>query len=991
MPGTQHVGRIAMCTRRYAAPMLELGILGPLLARVNGREVALGGPRQRAVLAVLLLHRNTVVSADRLVDLVWGEDPPPTAATALQNHVSRLRLLLGPESIETRAPGYLLRTGPTDVDVDRFEILVAQAGVAPPHIARGRLREALGLIRGPVLADVASEPFAEVETARLEELRLAALEARIEADLAVGEHEAVVPELEALVAQHPYRERLHAQRMLALYRVGRQADALAAYQSARAALDEGLGIDPGPDLQALEVRVLRQDPTLAAPASAARPVGNLPAPATPLVGRTRELREVRELLTGVTAVVTITGPGGIGKTRLALEVARTLAGDQEAGGWFVDLATSTSAAQAIVTIQAVLGVPDSPDSDELRPLREFLAGRRLLLLLDNLEQVLNVAAPLAALVATTPGLRVLATSRAPLAIGAEREYPLTPLAAGLAGEAVDVDALPDAVMLFVERARAVSPGFWLTPAAAPQVAELCRRLDGLPLAIELAAARVRLLTPAAILERISQGLEVLRSERRDLPARQQSMEAAIAWSYDLLGTVTQRAFRRTAVFASGFTLEAFGAVCCEPGEDALTALSELVEHSLVERQDTRGDEARYAMLDTIAQFALQRFEATPDTEVRARHMRQYLALARTVGPSIGGTGEVPRLAALRVEHDNLRAALEWLATSGSADDLVELVAAASPFWVRGSQYREGRTWITQALAADGAGSVRARAIALRNLSVIESTLGNRRPAMDRAAASVAAWELDGDGRGLADALRVEAMAATDVGDLATAREAARRAIEVAGAVGDDRAARGARHEMAFLAAQDGDLDAALALLEENAVAMKAASDRLGLAATLGNIGDIQRERGAFEVAEAASRQAIEILRTQIDAASISSVLATLAQILVETGRLVEAAEAATEGLTVAWQSGALRELPPALDVLGGIRLLSGDAPGAVELLAASAMLRDPGAPPPVGGLAGTALNRAREALDPAVFETAWRAGSATPLDRIVELALGLAW
>ena len=975
--------------------MVEYGILGPLVASVDGTEAVLGGARTRAVLAVLLLGRGSVVSVDRLLDAVWGEDPPPTAETALQGHVSRLRRALGSDAIETRPPGYVLRSGPDAVDADRFESVVASVSGLPPRAAAARLREALALFRGPVLADLAFEPFAEVEIARLEERRLTATEARIEADLDAGDHDTVIAELEALVAEHPYRERLHAQRMLALYRAGRQADALAAYRAARKALDDGLGIDPGPELQALELRILQQDPGLAAPGQDAR-AGNLPVPATGLIGRDDDLAAVLAHLDGPARVVTLTGPGGTGKTRLAIEAAL---GAQERfpdGAWFVDLAPTTTATQAIGAIQTAFDLADVAGDDPLAPLRAHLDGRTLLLVLDNVEQVLDVAGPIATLVAQTPGLRVLATSRAPLLIAGEREVALEPLPAGPPGTPVDPDDPPPAIALFAERARLVAPGFVLTADNAADVAALCRRLDGLPLAIELAAARVRLLSPAAIMERIRRGPEVLRSNRRDQPERQRSLEAAIAWSHDLLDDGARRAFRRASLFVGGFGLGAFETVCCEPGDDGLELLEGLVEHSLIRhadapvttdddgaaREGAAGVEPRFMLLETIRQFAAARLDAVDD-EARVRHANWCRTVAEPLATAVGGPREMEAISAIRAEHDNIRAALDWLARTGRRDEQLALSAAVAPFWVRESHYREGRDRLSAALAPPSAGTERDRAIALRQVATIESTLGNGRVALERAQESVAAWEGVGDRVGLADALRITAMAAADLNELDIAREAAGRALAEATAAGEDRVVRGARHELAYLAALAGDNEETLRLLTVNAAAMRAAGDVVGLSATLSNLAETYRELGRLEEAEAVSREALEQLVRQGDEATTASGLATLAEVLLALGRVDEAALAAEDAVRRLRRTGGIRELPPILDALGACRLRSGEPARAVTLFAAATRLRETGAPGLSSDDLAAMLDGARVALGELAYEAAWTAGHDGPLDSVL--------
>jgi tetratricopeptide (TPR) repeat protein len=339
---------------------------------------------------------------------------------------------------------------------------------------------------------------------------------------------------------------------------------------------------------------------------------------------------------------------------------------------------------------------------------------------------------------------------------------------------------------------------------------------------------------------------------------------------------------------------------------------------------------------------------------------------------------------LRDSHDNLRAALEWLAGVDRRDELVELVSVLSGFWLRDSHYLEGRRRITGALALEGAGSPRARATALRNLSAIASTLGDPRAALGFAANSVRLWEAVGDVHGLADALRVESMVLNDLGDLGGARRAASLALGHAQSIGDDRTIRGARHELAYLAVQANDLGSALALLEENAEAMRLADDRLGLAATLSNLGSIQRMLGAHGHAEGSARQAIEILRTTGDDASLGSVLTTLGAILVDVGRLDEARAALVEGLAIAWRAGALHELPEMLEVLGDLWRQNGDAFRAVELYAAASVLRDASGSGLSANDLDAALADARRDLASGSYGQAWRSGSTTPLDELVE-------
>src|SRR5919201_4740755 len=599
--------------------MDEFGLLGPLLVRRDGVPLPLGGPKLRTLLAILLLEANKVVSAEHLVDSLWGENAPETARNTLQVYVSQLRKLLSPGALETAPPGYRLVVDPDTVDLLRFERLAVRGRTAraagDPATAAEELAEALALWRGPPLADLAWEQFAQSEILRLDELHLATLEDRIDADLALGRHAALVAELDQLIAENPFRERLRAQLMLALYRAGRQADALAVYQRTRRTLVDELGIEPGETLQQLERAILEHDPALDPPA-ARRPPQRVPVPPTPLLGREHELAALADLLRrDDVRLVTLTGRGGIGKTRLSLELARRLAPEFRDGSAAAFLATIHDPAPVPRTILHAVGVQEAVQDPEEALLR-VLAGAELLLLVDNFEQVLPAAGPVARLLESAPGLNVVATSRARLRIAGEHEFSVPPLADDEAAE------------LFVARAQAAKPDFAVSEQNAAAVAQLCARVDGLPLAIELAAARTKLLPPAAMLSRLGNRLELLTGGRRDAPQHQQTLRTTLDWSYDLLGEDEQRLFAQLGVFAGGCTLASAEAVC-RVDESVLEGLAGLVDESLVRQDD--GDEPRFSMLETVREYSLLRLAASGlEQEVRRRHLEHFLAFAEEV-------------------------------------------------------------------------------------------------------------------------------------------------------------------------------------------------------------------------------------------------------------------------------------------------------------------------------------------------------------------------
>ena len=662
---------------------MDFRILGPLEVVADGRVVRLNAAKPRALLAILLLHANEPVSSDRLIDDLWAGRPPATAAKVLQTYVFQLRKALGDARIVTRPTGYELSVDPTRLDLHRVERLVIEARGAAPPAAAQNLREALALWRGPPLADFTYEPWAQTEIGRLEELRLEALQERIDADLALGRHADLIGEVELLVAQHPLLERLRGQLMLALYRSGRQADALDAYRGARETLVAQLGIEPGSALRHLEQAILNQDPALdVSPGPPARALRIL---STSFVGRKRELREIRALLLRPdVGVLTLTGAAGTGKTRLAVEVAAGLDNEFPGGVVLVELAPIADADLVATTIAGALGLGGSPERGSLEALVAALRGRRALLVLDNFEQVLDAAAMLTELLAGAPGLTLLVTSRAPLDISEERIYPVSALQLPDPSRALEVDRLrrTEAVRLFVARARDIRPDFELSELNADAVAELCVRLDGLPLALELAAARIKLLSPRHVLERLGVRLEVLKAEPgAGLPERHRTLRAAIEWSYDLLGAEEQALFTSLGVFVGGFTLDGAKAIAGDLELDVVAGVESLLNNSLLRTAPMAAGEPRFGMLETIREYALERLAERGDGKaVRRRHAGFYLSLAEEAEPALLGPQQLTWLERLDAERDNLRAALTWATEDGEADVGLRIGAALWRYW-----------------------------------------------------------------------------------------------------------------------------------------------------------------------------------------------------------------------------------------------------------------------------------------------------------------------
>jgi predicted ATPase/DNA-binding SARP family transcriptional activator len=643
---------------------MEVRLLGELEFVGESGLVAVAG-KPGGVLALLALAHGRPLSADVLIERVWSAEAPPTARASLQMHVTRLRRLIGPELIVSSANGYALSVPAEAIDSVRFERStrdgLAAVARGEPEVALALLGGALALWRGGPLLDFRYEDWALPEIARLEELHQACLEAQVEARIAVGRHAEVVGELAGLIERFPHHEGFRRQHMLALYRSGRQADALEAYQAARRLMSDELGIDPSRELVDLERAILQQDASLAAPdqpgafVPARRPP--LPMPATALVGRRREVEEIAEILTGGEArVVTLTGVGGIGKTRLGLAVAREVEDRYAGGAWFVSLVATDDVTLVVPTIAQALGLGSGDAPASTGELATAIAEHELLLVLDNFEHVLPAARYVSELLSAAPRLTVLVTSQSVLRLRGERQYRVAPLELPAAGDdAVRVAANP-AVELFVSRARRASSSFRLEVEAVATVAEICRRLDGIPLALELAAARVKLLAPQAILDRLGRRLDLLTSGDRDAPERQRTLRDAIAWSYELLPGPAQELFAALGVFVDGFDLT--GAEAVTGITPALDALELLVDSSLVGLQPD--EPGRFSMLETLREFALEMLVASREYEAVARaHAAYFAEFAEGLEPLFTGGHPPAALAALEREGGNLRGALRF--------------------------------------------------------------------------------------------------------------------------------------------------------------------------------------------------------------------------------------------------------------------------------------------------------------------------------------------
>lgn len=697
---------------------VEFRILGPLEARIGGRRVDLGGSRARVLLAVLLAAGGRRVSVDRLIDGIWGPAAGGETKHTLHVHVSNLRKALEPGHragepwtvVETVGDGYRIDPGPDGLDATRFERLAREGRAV---LEAGDAARAVELLhaaerewRGRAFGELASLEPLVAAAGRLEELRISATEDRIEAGLALGHHAELVAELRDLVEEHPFRERLAGQLMLALYRAGRQAQALRVYRSKADELGRELGIEPNPRLRELEEAILLQAPELDAPVRAGSGVVALPEVPTSFVGRDADMRRLLERADAA-RLVTITGPGGVGKTRLALEAARRARDASPDGIWFVELAPLRDDRLVAQTVGAVVGIEQQPGRSIERTLVDRLGDRDVLVILDNCEHVVGRTAELVdLLLAGCPRLRIWATSREP--IGTPGEHRLV-----VSGLPVIDGSSDDAVALFVDRATAVSDGFVLDESDAPTVARICRRLGGLPLAIELAAARSDILSVDQIDEGLDDRFRLLTTGPRTADARQRTLAAAIDWSHRLLDEREREIFRRLSAFRGPFGVDAATAVCL-PGEPAAArdVLGRLVAKSLVVAEPGDG-EMRFELPETIRLYARRKLEESGErAEVFDRHRDWIVAMTDRAGPGLRGPDQLEWLRRLESDHADIRAVLERSRAAGDVATALRVAGSVGSFWFLHSHLAEGWHWFESLLelAEEVPAPLRARAL-----------------------------------------------------------------------------------------------------------------------------------------------------------------------------------------------------------------------------------------------------------------------------------------
>jgi len=925
----------------------RFGMLGRVVAGIGRREADLPQGHPSTILAALLAEPNRSVDTGDLIEAVWGGEPPRTAANTLQVHVGSLRRSLRAvdaslaERLVTDPSGYRLRVEPGELDAELFTAELGEARRADRSGAKAAaelLRRALGRWRGSVLEGIDSRtPGGEAAAALLEEQRLDAIELLAELELRLGRAAAVAEELDAALRAHPFRERLHALRMLALYRSGRQADALAAYQRARSTLAEELGVEPGPELRALELAILRHDPALlgagVAPGDAATSPdatstsdggSELPAQATPFIGRRAELDAFVARLPGE-RLVTVVGVGGSGKTRFAIQAAGLASDSFPDGIRMIDLGATTDAERLVLAIAGLYGIGEQPGRDLLDVVGAALGSGRRLLILDTCEHLVGAVADAASkLLDLAPGLTILATSREPLRLAAELVWRLRPLGSDDVESDRESLLADDAVRLFMERAERVGGGRAWSDADVRTIRRICQRLDGLPLAIEMAAARSAVLSPSDIDDRLGDRFGLLAGGDRSGVARHRTLRAAFDWSFDLLSPSDQATLCRLAVFAAPASPRAVEAVCADGAvPDPMRSAMSLAERSLAVAAIDADGRSRFGLLDTVREYGEARLrDAGATAEVAGRYVAWWTGVAadayrrRVNEPDDAAT-------ALESDWEELRSAADRAHELEPAAEL-RLVGLLGWFLVHHTHIAEGRRLLDRALAIpDGDEVDRARALVGR--AGIASAQGDVALAETDGAAAVETWRRVGDR--LEEAFALDALgwarfwAGDDAGSLASFEEA----VAIADALGATGLIRRTRAGLGQVVVAIGDVARARPLAED--LARLAAGDLWAQHLAVHYVADCDLLAGDPAAALGHYREALvlasEMGNTTETAIEIEGVAMALAGIgsWADGVRLLAAAEAELERIGVQlevpfWSALRARYIGPAEVALG---------------------------------------------------------------------------
>jgi predicted ATPase/DNA-binding SARP family transcriptional activator len=920
--------------------MIRILLAGRVAVEADGEPVDEGGLGRlgRLALAYLVAERNRPATRTELAELLWGDDLPRSWETSLRGVALRLRGLLSaaglPGDVLTSALGcwQLLLPPETEVDVEvaagdlaRAEAALAQGRPEEARAAAGRAAAVAG--RGFLLET--DGPWVERRQADLRELHLRALEAVADADARLADWAGALRAAEEAVSVEPFRESAHLRLMQAHAGAGNRGEALRAYERCRRVLAEELGVNPSPATEAAYLSLLGDEPA-AEPPLADRPppppASNLPFPLTRLVGRDDELVEIEKAL-GANRLLTLTGTGGVGKTRLALAAAAELAPGFADGAFLVELAPLADPDLVPQQVLAALGLREEAGQAPLDTVAAHLRSRHVLLVLDNCEHLVGPSAALAeALLRACPRLTVLATSREPLGVPGEATWRVPSLTGA------------GAIALFAERARAVRPDFEVTDAVAPVLAQLCRRLDNIPLALELAAARTSALSVDEIASRLDDRFRLLSGGARTAVPRQQTLRAMVDWTYDALTDVERRIFDRLAVFGSSFALDAAEQVAggdrVDPG-DVLDVLTGLVDKSLVvAERPAAGAPTRYRLLETMRHYARERLAESGDAAtVRARHLDRAVAVAQAAEARLDGPDQAAVLDELEAEHDDLRVALAWGTSGGDPEPALRLAAALGRFWEVRGHLREGRSWLEAALVAGGGGEWPGlRATALNWAAVLAQHQGDYAAARGLYEHSLVLRRRLDERLGVAAALVGLGNLAALQGDLG----AARAQFEEAAAIGHDldqpRVCAAALTNLGWVAQAEGDVRRARALYEDALAVRRGVGDGHGTALVLANLGDLALQQGDLEAASALHTEGLALRRRLGDRSGVGESLTALGRVALARGDRAGARSRHTEGLAERRRVGDRPGMPASLTALAELSRLDGDPATAAALL-----------------------------------------------------------
>ncbi len=943
---------------------MEITLTGRITVRIDGdvtSEAALG-PLGRLAFAYLVLERQRPVTRDELAHALWGaEDVPATWRAALRGVVSRLRAFLsasevGSIRILTNDNGCYQLCLPIDTIVDvetaaaAFEAARAALNCGETQKARQAAGSAADVCRRQFLPG-GTGVWVERRQAELRELHVQSLEVLSQAAGACGDHAAALRAAEEAVALQGLRESAHLRVIEAHTHAGNRGEALRAYERCRQLLAAELGVRPSPQTESAYLELLGEEPQPRSPGDRQH-VSNLPASVTTFVGEDR-IEEVKVLLS-TTRLLTLTGTGGAGKSRLAIEVAATLAPDYADGVWLVELAGLTNPAHVPQRVLSVLEMAETPGCHPLESLVRHLAARELLVVFDNCEHVVSACAAVAdELLRAAPGLRILATSREPLRTPGEMIWAVPLLSTPPAAHVGSLDALLqyEAVRLFVDRCASAAPGLDLD-VVCPAVVAICRRLDGVPLAIELAAAQARALGIPEIARRLDDRLRLLRGGPRTAPPRHQTLRGALDWSYESLSPSQQKLFTHLSVFAGGFTLEAAEAVCPD-GADLLGTLVDLVDKSLV-LCDRSGGEARYRLLETLRQYGAERLSPQGEqVALRNRHLRWAAGLVERAEVGLEGRDQRPWLDVLDMEHDNLRAGLDWAEASGANCVGLQLAASLWRFWEIRGYLSEGRSRLQALLASSDECGEALRAKALNSAGVLAQRQSDRPAARRYFDDCVAIRRAQGDHLGTASACHGLGTLAVGERDFATARVLFQHNLEIGREMGEPRMIAASLMNLGvvvqFLAGRDlrdsvQAIEEATCCYQESLALYRELGDAHGEAMALESLAALVSLRGHHEASRSLLRESLSIRRKLGDRIGVAASLRFLGHLAVRAGDYLVASQLHEESLTIERELGNDLQVAADLASLADIAEREGDVPAARRLMEESVALSGAGGP-----------------------------------------------